>query len=257
MVDGPCAGWAPATETCGCTGWSDHSQPIRDYATTFATYVLWAATGRQYGLCERTVRPCAPRNPVLYRTYGVDTYWTLVGLTGGGVLPLWTDSCGCSGGCACEPSSVTLPGPVNAITEILVDGAVLAGAEYRLDGDMLVRLGHESWPMQQDLALPTTDVGTWSVRYQQGIPVPTVIQNAAGVYACEVAKACAGGTCQLPSRVTSISRQGVDVQLLSTEDYLDKGLTGFEQVDQVIRAVNPGGLRARPRVLSLDLPTMR
>jgi hypothetical protein len=89
------------------------------------------------------------------------------------------------------------------------------------------------------------------------VPVPVVLNNAAGVYACEVAKARVGGTCQLPSRVTSISRQGVDVQLLSTEDYLDKGLTGFEQVDQVIRALNPGGLRTRPRVLSLDLPTMR
>jgi hypothetical protein len=255
MAEEPCAGWAPDTGTC--TGWAEHTQPVKDYALAFATHVIWAATGRRFGLCTRTVRPCGPRNPVLYRTYGVDTYWTLVGVAGGGVVPLWQDGCGCSGGCACEPSSVTLPGPVDSVTSVLLDGVVLAGSEYRLDGDMLVRLNHEAWPVQQDLGLPTTEPDTWSVTYVQGVPVPAVVNNAAGVYACEVAKARTGGTCQLPSRITSISRQGVDVQLLSTEDYLDKGLTGFEQVDQIIRAVNPDGLRARPRVLSLDLPTMR
>lgn len=255
MSDVPCAGWAPDTSICA--DWADYLPADQTYALQFATYVLWAATGRRYGLCERTVRPCGPYNPVLYRTYGVDTYWTLVGVAGGGVVPLWWDGCGCSGGCGCQPSSVTLPGPVASITEVLLDGVVLAASGYRLDGDMLIRMGGESWPVQQDLALPTTEPNTWSVRYQQGIAVPAVLNGVAGAYACEVVKARVGGDCQLPSRITSISRQGVDVQLLSTEDFLSKGLTGFEQVDQVLRALNPGGLYARPRVLSLDLPTMR
>lgn len=256
MADGPCTGWAPASGTCD--EWSDFTQEVRDYATEFATYVMWAATGRQFGLCERTVRPCAPPEPALYRTYPVERVWTLyTPASGGGVLPVYADACGCSAGCGCAPSSVTLPGPVQSVAEVLVDGVVLAASEYRLDGDMLVRLGGEAWAMQQDLGLPTTEVGTWSVRYLRGSPVPVVVNNAAGVLACEVARARVGGTCQLPSRLTSISRQGVDVQLLSTEDYLDKGLTGFDQVDMVIRAVNPDGLRARPRVLSPDLPTMR
>lgn len=257
MAGTPCAGWNP--DTSPCTGWADYTQPVRDYATEFAKVVLWAATGRRYGLCERIVRPCAPPEPFLYRTYGVDRYWTLWGAPGGGVVPFALDSttCGCGTFCGCQPSSVTLPGPVDSVTEVLVDGVALSNTLWRADGDILVRLGGEIWPLQQNLGAVATEVNTWSVRYQQGVPVPVVLNNAAGLYACEVAKARVGGTCQLPSRVQSINRQGVDVQLVSTEDYLDKGLTGFEQVDQVIRALNPDGLRARPRVVSLDLPTMR
>lgn len=256
MAEGPCSGWAPDTSTC--TGWADVPPTVQTYATEFAKVVLWAATGRRYGLCNRVVRPCAAPEPVLYRTYPVDRYWSLWSPPGsGGVLPMEVSGCGCTVGCGCEPSQVTLPGPVDSVTEVRVDGAVVAPSGYRLDGDILVRLKPDAWPLQQDLGLAVTEVGTWQVTYVQGVAVPVVLNNAAGVYACEVAKARQGGTCQLPSRITSISRQGVDVQLLSTEDYLDKGLTGFEQVDQVIRALNPDGLRARPRVLSPDLPTMR
>lgn len=251
----PCDGWNPAVGTC--TGWSGYTQEVRDYATALATLVLWAATGRRYGQCAITVRPCAPVDPALYRTYPVmeGGYWTLYGTQGGVIGPVTFGGC-CSGGCVCSPSEIILPGPVSEVTEVQIDGLVVNTDGYRLDGDRLVRIG-DTWPAQQDLGAAAGQPNTWQVSYRRGRVVPAVLQNAAGLFACEVAKARSGGTCALPARITSVSRQGVDVQLLQVEDFLEKGLTGFEQVDMVIRALNPGGLWAQPRVLSLDVPQMR
>lgn len=257
MADGlPCEGWVPAIGTC--TSWAGYSQEIKDYATALSTLVLWAATGRRYGRCLITVRPCGPPNPVLYRTYNVQGggFWTLLGAPGGGVIgPVSLTGC-CESGCACSPSEVILPGPVSEIVEVRIDGLVVDTNGYRLDGDRLVRIGAD-WPVSQNLGAAAGGEGTWSIEYRRGREVPPVLQNAAGLFACEIAKARSGGSCALPARITSVSRQGVDVQLLQVEDFLEKGLTGYEQVDMVIRALNPSGLTSQPRVLSLDVPQMR
>ena len=257
MADGlPCEGWTPVTSTC--SGWDGYSQAVKDYATTLATLVLWAATGRRYGRCLITVRPCGPENPALYRTYNVQGggFWTLLGAPGGGVIgPVSVNGC-CAGACACSPSEVVLPGPVDSVVEVQLDGVVVNTDGYRLDGDRLVRIG-DRWPVSQDLGAVAGDPNTWTIEYRRGRAVPPVLLNAAGLFACEIAKARSGGSCALPARITSVSRQGVDVQLLSVEDFLEKGLTGYEQVDMVIRALNPTGLHAAPRVLSLDVPQMR
>lgn len=257
MADGlPCEGWVPATGTCN--SWAGHSQEIKDYATALSTLVLWAATGRRYGRCLIVVRPCGPPNPVLYRTYNVEGggFWTLLGAPGGGVIgPVSLTGC-CGTGCACSPSEVILPGPVSEIVEVQIDGLVVDTNGYRLDGDRLVRIG-ATWPVSQDLGVAAGGANTWTVQYRRGREVPPVLQNAAGLFACEIAKARSGGSCALPARITSVSRQGVDVQLLQVEDFLEKGLTGYEQVDMVIRALNPSGLTSQPRVLSLDVPQMR
>jgi hypothetical protein len=252
----PCTGWNANTGLCST--WATYSPAIQAYAQRFAIYVLWAATGRQFGLCPYTVRPCETPNPLLYRTYPVGAYgpepYVLDGVAGGVVLG-YAAAGDCLGG-HCAPPEIALPGPVSSITQILVDGVVLNPANYRLDGTRLVRQDGLGWPAQ-DLSLAAGAVGTWSVEYLRGLPVPDLLNDAAGAYACEIAKSRAGGTCQLPSRVSSISRQGVDVQFVSAEDYLDKGRTGYAEVDQIIATFNPDGLRRAPRVLSLDSPTFR
>jgi hypothetical protein len=252
----PCEGWVPNTAICST--WATYTPEVQAYASRFATYVLWSATGRQFGLCTVLVRPCERPNPLLYRTYPVGDYgpepYGLSGVAGGVVLG-YLGGGDCIGG-GCEPPEIALPGPVNSITEILVDGVVLNASKYRLDGTRLVRQDGLGWPAQ-NLALPADAVGTWSVEYVRGLPVPAVLNDAAGAYACEVAKGRLGGTCQLPSRIASLSRQGVDVQFVTIEDYLDKGLTGFAEIDQLIRAFNPNGLQRAPRVLSPDLPIFR
>lgn len=251
----PCDGWVPNTGICST--WASYAAEVQQYALRFATYVIWSATGRRYGLCDYTVRPCESPDPLLYRSYPVGDFgpepYGVRTVSGGVVLAYLGNDC-VGGGC--RPPEIALPGPVNSITEVLVDGVALAAPAWRLDGTRLVRQDGEAWP-SQDLALPAGDPGTWSVRYVRGVPVPALLNDAAGAYACEVAKGRSGGTCQLPSRVSSISRQGVDVQFIPQEDYLDKGLTGYAEVDQVIRTFNPDGIRRQPRVLSPDLPTFR
>lgn len=251
----PCTGWSPNTGICST--WASYSAEVQAYAQRFATYVLWSATGRQFGLCDVIVRPCERPDPLLYRSYPVGDYgaepFGVRSIAGGVVLAYLGNDC--TGG-GCKPPEIALPGPVNSITEVLVDGVALASSTYRLDGTRLVRQDGEGWP-SQDLALAPGEPGTWSVAYVRGLPVPDLLNDAAGRYACEVAKGSTGGTCQLPSRISSLSRQGVDVQFIPSEDYLDKGLTGYAEVDQVIKTFNPDGIRRQPRVLSPDLPSFR
>lgn len=266
-IDTPCSGaligsdsgWAPNTSTCST--WSSYTPEVQDYALQFATFILWAATGRQFGLCTVQVRPVRHRTippyltyPAMYDPWGGDggTFsWGLLASGGGTQLVNFAESCDGS------PPEILLPGPVNAVSSVSIDGVVVSPTVYRLDGDRLVRQDGNAWPVTQDLTKPLGQVDTWSITYVRGVPVPAVVNSAAGLYACQVAKARTGGTCVLPNRVTSITRQGVSVQLVSINDYLEKGLTGVADVDQLILAINPSHARARGRVLSQDVQRFR
>lgn len=258
VTDGPC-NWTADT-TC-VSGWADVPAPVQTLATQWATYILWALSGRQFGPCSVTVRPCGPQcgGPYGYMTFPAG--WGAVGAGMPWMVP-WIDAgtwrnCGCSGGCSCRATcEVALPGPVAAIDEVVVDGTVLPSTAYRVDNVngiyVLVRLDGECWPQCQDLDLDLTDPGTFGVTYQKGIAVPVAGQLAAGQLAGEFAKACAGQDCALPQQLASLSRNGVEVTVVDPATLLDNGLTGIANVDLWIRAVNPAG-RAKPaRVWSSD-----
>lgn len=253
----PCVASWPLAPTC--PAWSTSSQATKDYATALATLVLWAATGRQFGGCPSTVRPCWARQEPLYQTWPVgydgEGYWGLRGAVGAVVLI--GGGCGCSASCVCSPSQVALPGPVQSITSVQINGVALAPGDYLLQGNYLVRAGNVEWPASQNLSLALGQADTWGITYVIGAPVPTALINAASEYACEIARAMVGGQCQLPSRVQSVTRQGVEIQYVDTTNYLDKGLTGVANVDMVIKALNPHGLAAPLRVLSPDVPQFR
>lgn len=253
----PCTASWPLSPTCPT--WAGTTQAIKDYAVSVASLVLWAATGRQFGGCPTTVRPCWARQAPLYQTWPVgfdgEGYWGLRGAVGSVVLV--GGGCGCSAACVCAPSQVALPGPVQSVTSVTVDGVTLDPSEYLVQGNYLVRASGSEWPNSQNLALPLGQAGTWGVTYVLGAPVPAALLNAASEYACELAKAKTGGSCQLPNRVQSVTRQGVDIQYVDTNDYLSKGLTGLAYVDAVIVALNPHGLAAPLRVLSPDIPQFR
>jgi hypothetical protein len=255
MPEVPCDGWVPNIDLCSDWTTAGHSAATQAYALRFASYVIWAATGRRFGLCAVTVRPCRPVQAPLYLTYPAWSIWDTA-VPGGG-LPqgpyAQPGTCCGSGPCQCSPSQIALPGPVGAVTSVQQDGVTVDPAGYRLVGNLLVRQGGEAWPLQQDLASPLGDVGTFGITYTRGEAVPDVLNDAAGVYACEVAKARTGGPCALPGRVQSISRGGVDIEYVDTANYLDKGWTGVQEVDQIIATINPYGLKARPRVVSPDL----
>lgn len=249
----PC-NWA--VDTSCCADWSSYSIDLQTAAAQFGALVVWAATGRRFGLCERTVRPCGQQCSGCTNGY----YWsegTWVPYVFNGE---WRN-CGCGTGCcSCEPAhQVWLPGSVASIpvTGVSVGGVVIDPASWRIDnGEWLVRTDGESWPRCQDFNVDSGD-GIFTVTYLAGLPVPDVLLRAAGEMACEYAKSCSGAECRLPSRVQSLTRQGMTVSMVDIDSLLSRGLTGVQTVDQVITSFNPYGLRSRMKILSPDLPTVR
>lgn len=242
--------------SCCQTVWDGAGAALQARAQNFATHVLWALTGRRFGPCQMTVRPCAPTGEATYVTYGV---WMDSGNSGGSWYPMvWQGgwrNCGCgAGACACVPASqVWLPGPVAGVSEVRIDNAVIPASSYRIDNSyFLVRQDGGVWPVQQNLGNPASSADdTFVVTYLRGELVPAGGQAMAALLACEYIKACTGGQCRFPKRVTSVSRQGVTV---SAQELVASGETGISEVDMWIRSVNPKKLQERPSVFTPDLP---
>lgn len=252
----PC-GWIVGG--CNCSDeWADYHPTIQARAQAIAAYVLWAATGRRYGLCEITVMPtgsCGPDPDTEYRIYPVGAY-------GNGIVsPVisggqWYNRP--RGNCCPSACEVALDGPTStaAIGSVTVSGEVVDPDAYVVqDGYLLVRTDGGCWPCCANYGSPST---AFTVVYDIGIPIPDAVQDAFETFACEIAKACAGRVCTLPKQITRLTRQGVDVEL--EEIPFDENgliLTGIPDVDRVIRADNPGRLAAPPLVLSPDMPRAR
>jgi hypothetical protein len=153
--------------------------------------------------------------------------------------------------CYCDTvDSLTLPKNVTGIVKVTVDGVVLPESAYRLAGNRLWRLDGGYWPVCQEISKPSTEVGTWELVYSTGTPVPVGGEIAAGVLACELAKAaCGDPSCGLPARWSSVQRQGVSINALSAEE-LTAGRTGLWLVDSWVQSVT--GTRKASAVYSPD-----
>ncbi len=258
---GPCVSGGWDLDFGCCSDWSGYSADLKAAATNYATLVLWAATGRRFGLCNYTVRPCG--RECQQGNWNGGWYWTE-----GTWLPyifngIWRNCwSGCSGilGCTCQPQcQVYLPGPVNSINSVTLDGATVDPSTYRVDnGIWLVRTRDSEsetdppcWPTHQDYDL-NSGTDTFIVSYAKGIVVPPALLRAGGELACEYAKACLGQPCRLPARATSIARQGVTVSVVNIDTMLQQGFTGLPTVDQIIATLNPYGLKGKMRISSPD-----
>lgn len=229
-----------------------------------AAEILYALSGRQFGRCELTVRPCYQK----CAGYSGITDWNngVLGAAGLPWLPVlsggsWTNiSCGCRTACSCTVvCEVWLPGPIDSIVEIKQDGVVLDSGVYRVDNRRaLVRNDGLCWPKCQNMSAADTEEGTWSVTYLRGKPVPEAGRAALSDLACEISKACLGDTsCKLPSRVTSIQRQGISMAMLDPMTFIDYGRTGLYSVDLWLKTVNPHARTRGAAVLSPDVEAPR
>ena len=247
-------------------------EPTRAAIESAATEYLWRWTGRRFGLCSVTVRPCRADCFNFDSTFWGRSYpgwiprvgsWTPA-LIGGRWFNLGCGSCGDT--CSCSAmASLVLPGPVSSVSEVIINGEVLNPSAYRVDNIRnLVRQDGGWWPVCQDMAAPSGSDNTWSVTYQYGIPVPYGGQLAAGVLACELAKAiCNDNTCALPARLRSITRQGVTVAVIDSFDDINEGHTGIWAIDSWVASMNhapkPMGIRSPdyrgPRTRRTTWPT--
>lgn len=242
----------PVEDPLCCPCWNAANPAMKEQAILWASEILHARTGRQFGACEITVRPCGnqPCGNGMVNWFGFN--WN-----GGIWTPyIWNGvwyNCACPGLCSCDPRcQVMLSGPVAEVVEVKIDGVVVDPSAYRVDDyKWLVRQDGECWPECADQNVPAGEVGSFEVTYKRGMPVPLALLQMAAILACEYVKRCTGDdSCRLGSRVVAMSRQGVDFQFVPLDQLLTHGLTGVDEVDQMILAYNPAGLTHRLRVYS-------
>ncbi len=96
------------------------------------------------------------------------------------------------------------------------------------------------------------------ITYSYGIPVPVAGKMAARKLAMEFARLWAGDEmCELPQRVTSVSRQGVSYTILDNQEFIDELRTGLYEIDLFLKVVNPDNARRKAKVFSVDTPRAR
>lgn len=215
-------------------------------AAQLAVTVMWALTGRQFGLNHVTVRPCRDMTQMWgrRREVGWRTLWYHDGA-------YFTWPCGCHSGCEIGgPRVVHLPGPVNAVSAVTIAGVALDPSGYTVEGNVLYRNGG-LWPTQ-DLGRPLGEERTWSVTYDQGYPVPDGMDLLTGILAKEFLAALAAGDgnkCRLPRTVTTASRNGVTYRAYDPAVIYADGKTGLSEIDLVLATINPHALAAPPSVI--------
>jgi len=221
-------------------------------AAQVASHLLWAMSGRKYtGVTTVTERyTCTLRNnrmgpsdrtnsPVLF---GGDVYNIPSGdydeyseLVADGLSP---------------DSRIRLRGrPVTKIHALRSKtGTILDSSTYYLvDKSVLhIRAGTPWTPCNVEIT------------YSYGLPVPVAGKMAARKLAMEFARLWAGDEmCELPQRVTSVSRQGVSYTILDNQEFIDELRTGLYEIDLFLKVVNPDNARRKAKVFSVDTPRAR
>ena len=269
VADAQCEPW-PLAPWCLPAGWDKDPAKWDDEqraAQLEASITLRAFTAFTYGVCQLKVRPC--RKPCApwrvewlnYAPMGVGSGPWIPILDGGQPVNVLR-GCGCGGlysGCGCrELCEITLNPYAASIVEVRVDGKVLPATAYRVDDyRKLTRTDGACWPECQQLELPDTAMGTFSVTYRTGVDPATDpgAMAAAAELAGEIYRYCRrmGGSCAPPSaHVTRIVRDGVEYDL-DLNAYYSEGRTGLPRVDQFLARVNPTGARTTFQVWSPDI----
>lgn len=246
----------PLDPACLGDTWNDYDVEVQDRAAFLAVSSLRYLTAFRVGGCPITVRPCKPSCcPDGYSNFS----WAGAPFYPQNWAGVWTN-CSCQGFCSCKAAcQITLPPPVGDLIEVKSDGAILPLADFRVDnGNILVYQGDADCPfnLSQDLSLPDTELGTWSITYVNSFPPDALASYAAGILAVEFAKACVGGKCSLPANITSMVRNGTSFEIIAGT--FPDGLTGIRQVDAFIGQWRPQGSPAwQMRVYSPDVPQLR
>jgi hypothetical protein len=231
-----------------CTDICGYSPVVTGAAFLAASEVLWGATGRQFGNCPVTVRPCRAEC-ASYDDRALDNGWPHPGLYNGVWLNVACGVCGANA-CSCTNTSEVLLPEFARIVYVTVDGVVLNEDAWVLyDGVRLVRIGAE-WPICQSWAV-TGGVGAWSITASFGPELTDLGKLAVGILGVEIMKQMCGEDCALPFKTVSVTRRGVTM----TRD--TEGLTGLTIPDLFIRTYNPGKIQDRARIYSPDVTLPR
>lgn len=253
---GPCA---PYDYVLRCPLPTGSDAVVTGYAVEAASEILYYATGQRFDACQVTLWPCRrgcdTAGPWLYNPPG----WWEWGSSPRPALiqgSWYNIVCGtCGDNCSCTSlSEVNLPGPVASVVQVTVDGSILVpGVDYRLDNyRTLVRLGGAQWPFCNNLAVPVTGSGAWTVTAVYGEPLPRLGELAMGELIGEIVKDFNCEDCSLPVGVTELTRQGMSMTLEAVEDLTQSDLYNLKYVRRFIHTFNPHRLQATAYMPDLD-----
>lgn len=97
-----------------------------------------------------------------------------------------------------------------------------------------------------------------TVHYTYGAKPPAELLKAIERLADEIELAYNDpDECSLPDTVTSVSRQGISMQMISAADFLEQGRTGISAVDRALRYFNPAKSVRKARVYGPAKPPPR
>ena len=234
---GPCDPWTTWEDVvaCGGTNLDSLNAVQRENIIDTASSILYDLSDRRYaGVCEVTMSLCLACVPCCGGT------WGYIGYGSGGY----------GGCCTCSPSDrIDLGSPVWAAWDVVIDGEAFTDYQV-LNRRWLVRTDGLSWPRFSNLA----DPDAFRVSWAYGRPIPVGGRRAAAQLGRELALACLGsGECQLPQRITSITREGVSFAVLDPMTVVTQGRTGVYLVDLWLEA-DAKGRRPSP---SLFAPSAR
>lgn len=256
-IDAPCQPWIDGCDVAACAQVDYGLAPwIFDTVASEAGAALYLISGRRYsGICTRTVRPCSSScgcwgGPA---SYGFGPWWWSSVPWGAGFGGwLWWNESGDKLGCS-PMSRVRLAGyPIRRIISVTIDGIDVPEVDgsgnpnWRLDGRRwLTRMDDPStaipsprfWPGCQNMSLDPDQPGTFEIEYEWGQDVPLLGKNAAIEVANQLWLACGTGVCVLPSGVTKVTRQGIEIDRSLLENWLDpRKTTGLVNLDLFLQA---------------------
>lgn len=200
-----------------------------------ATEILWALSGRRWS--GRSADGGCDGSAEWHDEHGQCAWWAATGWPA-----LWLGPRHCSAG----EAVIQLPHDETTAVESVVVGGT-AFTSWRQDGAWLYRTDGLPWRGR-----------TVVITYRWGLEPPATGKAKCVALALELGKAAAGdGSCRLPKRVTSVTRQGVSMTMIDSQKFLDQGRTGLTDVDQWLASVNPKARPERGSVWSPDIPVAR
>lgn len=259
---GPCAAYLTAErarQLCPCASvpapTEGQDDPLDGLLLAASRRVFMATGYRFWGNCADTIRPCrtyagwATRTVVVPDDWPVWPYPAVPFPLDDGFVNVW--ACGHPGPtCSCTGwDSLPLPLlPVNEITSVQIGAVVLDPSQYRLvAGAWLQRVDGGVWPACQETA-PLGEPGTWGVGIRWGMALPPEAEILVALYACELGKLCGGGDCALGPGIRVTRRGDTEYELVASDDYRERGLTGFDPLDDWISLLNGPNTTTPPRL---------
>ncbi len=232
---GLCGPWLTADDMrpgdCAVCPAVDDATPdddtINDQIRAASEYLNAMAGFAFPGVCNTTVRPCAPSG----REGGLWAWAPIPYELPQGIWPVFGGGCGgCGGawgGCGCcGPTAFALGHiPILEVTQVKLGGEVLTeDVDYRLVDNLLARLDPDDqtnpayWPSCQNLAADDDQPGTMSVTFNWGIEPPASGVMAARDLACMLIGAqCGDEACRPAQRLTQKVAGGTTLQFISPD----------------------------------------